>query len=1133
MKKLFTLLLLLMLICLVTVAQPNYTFNSGTTSMSYITGTAFTSWTGTADDGFSSAENIGFTFTYDGTAFTQFQVSTNGFLQFGNTLAAATPTDALNSTLRNVLAPLWDDLSVSATSDITYELSGSSGSYVLTVEWKNVKWNKSAASANAEFQIKLYEADGKIEFIYGTMGTPNAGAASIGLNDATASGTWGTFQSINVGGGGTNFHVSMVYVFNSIATAPASNTVLTFTPQTVAPMSGTYTVGGTSPDFATLSIAAQALNLNGISGAVTLNIRSGTYDDIIHLINVAGTSSTNTITIQKESGTVTLSPRNGSRSGSSSTTADFVVALLGTDYTTLDGIDIQHNSLNNGSTGNAQFEFGYWLSNFSAGDGAQYNTIKNTHIVNTTLGSNPTNFRGIRTSTGGFVAATSAAGTCSYNTIKNVKIDTTSIAIYLSGQSVTIPDIGYTITADGGYSGGNTTGYNDIGNITINTTAASQRGIYFDGQDSITIEKTEVRNISNTNTTGTADMTGIGMPTATSVKVATIQNNLIHGLTAAATATQVVYGIWQVTGTTVYIKGNKIYDLQNGSTGTTGTVRAIMSNNSTSGTTTHIINNLIYDLRNPTGTASNYSVRCIELNSDYNVNMYNNTLYLNQASSGTGAVATACLYIATSGNLVLDMRNNILVNKSAVTSSSSSRAICLAKTTPTIGTQIASTTNNNIFYAGTADTKHLVAWDATTGYQTLTAYQTWMGSPREVNSIVADPGFVDDVSPGYDLQPSTSSWVVNGQGAPISSVTTDIAGNSRSTSLADGPVDMGAFEYTPTGSASTTESGTIADGNTTTYTGVDLKTVVQITWNVGTGTLPTSVVVTYTPGKQAENTINPSIYRAFTITPTGGSAGWNADVKLYYNGSTELKGFTESSMRIAKYDGSGTSWSTLSTTITDASDYGQVNVTDFSTFSFDDGTNPLPVELTSFTAVTRGQNVELRWSTATEVNNYGFEVERAMMNDELGMKKWMKVGFVEGSGNSNAPKEYSFTDKAGASGTYSYRLKQIDRDGRFEYSPTVEVVMAHVAQAYTLEQNYPNPFNPTTTIRFSVPAVERATVTVYDITGREVAVLFNDVANPGQMYNVQFTGKGLASGIYIYVLQTPTFREVKKMQMIK
>ncbi|HAP35443.1 MAG TPA: hypothetical protein DCQ28_05680, partial [Bacteroidetes bacterium] len=95
--------------------------------------------------------------------------------------------------------------------------------------------------------------------------------------------------------------------------------------------------------------------------------------------------------------------------------------------------------------------------------------------------------------------------------------------------------------------------------------------------------------------------------------------------------------------------------------------------------------------------------------------------------------------------------------------------------------------------------------------------------------------------------------------------------------------------------------------------------------------------------------------------------------------------------------------------------------------------DPMPVELTSFTAIAKEKNVELKWNTATEVNNYGFEIEKKRMKDELGNMNWEKIGFVEGNGTTNAPKNYSFTDKS-AAGKISYRLKQIDRDGKFEYS---------------------------------------------------------------------------------------------------
>lgn len=231
-------------------------------------------------------------------------------------------------------------------------------------------------------------------------------------------------------------------------------------------------------------------------------------------------------------------------------------------------------------------------------------------------------------------------------------------------------------------------------------------------------------------------------------------------------------------------------------------------------------------------------------------------------------------------------------------------------------------------------------------------------------------------------------------------------------------------------------------------------------------------------------------------------------------------------MRVNSYSGSGTDWSVLSTSIVDGSDYGQFTTGSFTTYSFDDGTNALPVELTSFTAVMKSGRVELQWSTASETNNKGFEVQRSVAGE------WSALGFVNGAGTSNAPKQYSYVD-ASAKGTVQYRLKQVDNDGGISYSSVVEITIAAVAERYELAQNYPNPFNPTTTIRFAVKNTEQTRVTVYDIAGREVAVLFNDIAQAGQQYSVPFNGAGLSSGIYFYVLQTPGAREVRKMQLLK
>ena len=192
----------------------------------------------------------------------------------------------------------------------------------------------------------------------------------------------------------------------------------------------------------------------------------------------------------------------------------------------------------------------------------------------------------------------------------------------------------------------------------------------------------------------------------------------------------------------------------------------------------------------------------------------------------------------------------------------------------------------------------------------------------------------------------------------------------------------------------------------------------------------------------------------------------------------------------------------------------------------------LPVELTSFAASVNLNNVNLNWKTATEVNNNGFEVQREIRDQESEVtSQWEKIGFVQGHGNSNSPKEYSFIDKNLTGGTqFSYRLKQIDNDGKYEYSKEVEVKV--VPKDINLLQNYPNPFNPVTEIKFTLPEAARVTLRVYNIIGQEVASLVNGIEEEG-FHSIRFEGSNLPSGTYIYRLQAGSVVQTKKMVLLK
>lgn len=193
---------------------------------------------------------------------------------------------------------------------------------------------------------------------------------------------------------------------------------------------------------------------------------------------------------------------------------------------------------------------------------------------------------------------------------------------------------------------------------------------------------------------------------------------------------------------------------------------------------------------------------------------------------------------------------------------------------------------------------------------------------------------------------------------------------------------------------------------------------------------------------------------------------------------------------------------------------------------------PLPVELVSFTAKFENQKIILKWKTATEVNNYGFEIERKIINKETKENDWQKIGFIKGKGVTNAVVEYSFIDENIISGKLKYRLKQIDNDGSFKYSDEIEIEV-NMPREFILYQNYPNPFNPTTKIKFSLVQDGLTTLKIYDILGREVQMLVNEELKAGQIYEVIFDASKLSPGIYFYKLENNNNSSTKKLILIK
>ncbi|MBN8707386.1 MAG: VCBS repeat-containing protein, partial [Bacteroidetes bacterium] len=191
-------------------------------------------------------------------------------------------------------------------------------------------------------------------------------------------------------------------------------------------------------------------------------------------------------------------------------------------------------------------------------------------------------------------------------------------------------------------------------------------------------------------------------------------------------------------------------------------------------------------------------------------------------------------------------------------------------------------------------------------------------------------------------------------------------------------------------------------------------------------------------------------------------------------------------------------------------------------------TYTVPVELAEFRSSQKADVVNLFWSTRSETNNYGFEVQKSEVN--AGTKEWKTVGFVKGSGTTVETQSYQFAEKIGKTAV-SYRLRQLDLDGKESYSQIL-VVEPQLPTVFAMEQNYPNPFNPVTNIPISIPVAGQVSMKVFDILGREVATLLNEKREAG-FYTVQFDGAKLSSGVYFVRLESAGKAAIKKLTLLK
>ncbi len=323
----------------------------------------------------------------------------------------------------------------------------------------------------------------------------------------------------------------------------------------------------------------------------------------------------------------------------------------------------------------------------------------------------------------------------------------------------------------------------------------------------------------------------------------------------------------------------------------------------------------------------------------------------------------------------------------------------------------------------------------------------------------------------------------------------------------------------------------------------------------------------YTPPAPIKNTNNNVVGRFYLQSQTTGGSLTSATISCLSSGATGVEfaklwisddsefGIDDTQLGSSMEFGNSITFNGFSAEISSSGKYlfvtldlsdasGSVSayIADNSALSFTGGTltstinddmlsdapNDLPVELVSFTANATGNCVELAWTTVSEINNYGFDIERCA---GVTSGVFEKIGFVPGIGNSNIPRMYSFNDFSVKNGKILYRLKQIDIDGQYSYSSTIDIDIS-IPDEYSLEQNYPNPFNPSTTIRYSLPIDGHVKLRVYNSLGQEIITLVNEYKPKGR-YEVKYDTSGLPTGLYVYRIDTGGFTDTKRMMFIK
>ncbi|MBM4399311.1 MAG: hypothetical protein FJ041_03140, partial [Candidatus Cloacimonetes bacterium] len=845
MKKTFMLIMFILVLGLFASVNAqsiaNYAYSTATNAslvdMSSGTATLLTDAT-YHDDVASAVTNIGFTFPFAGSNYTQFSANSNGQLRLGGTVISGTAASIAVGVA--LFAPMNGDNSIQSSGKLHYKVIGSAPDQILVVEWKHLRINYASETGGTycTMQALFYETSGRIDYIYGQMNVSatSAQTRTIFFAGSNVAGSVGEIRNII-----TSFDYVNTFTVISATTFPASSLItnlhsasdgsrriITFTPTSIpgvvltspvnnaqnqalqptlawtrwvtpthyllyvgtdnpptdfingsnigtvtsyvlpsalanntvynwkvvpiyganeqgtsdqksfktleAPLTGTKTIHPTTGTYTSFTAAIAALNVSGVgAGGVTFNVAAGlTFTESNLNITATGTD-VNPIIFQKSGEGANPIIYAGTGTGST----DFILSLFGTDYLTWDGIDLRENAANTTTT--TQMEYGLWVRNAAATNGAQNNIFRNFKIV---LNRTNTSTRAI-ISTTPTTPTNQVTGNNNNNEYFTISIENTYVGMWFAGNSTTYFDSGTivrycTIGADAAH---------DIGNSSSIT-----RGIYM-----------------------------------TSLQNALIRNNVIRNLSGTST----IYGIDlnSMVGNTNRIFNNKIYNLTNTSTSSTSAMYGIYLSAFTTGTQDFkIYNNMIWNLNHGfTGTATaTYYAFGIYVASGGATNTYNIDFNSIRMSTPTNASNAAVYFLSSAG--INKLRNNVLANFTGGHATPYHLGIFSASATA-LGA-VGSVSNNNVIHIANSTGGYAVR-GSSTNYATIAAWTT--ASSQDAASRPGNPQF-DDANYLYIRTDTPTPVESKGAYLGIDWVAVDIDGQTRHLSTPDIGADEGNFQ---------------------------------------------------------------------------------------------------------------------------------------------------------------------------------------------------------------------------------------------------------------------------------------------------------------------------------------------------